>query len=442
MYPGGTEEWFEKEKSEDKSSSKEVLFDDAGEDEDEEEVEEDEDEDVEKEDEEDEEKEDEGDEPEDDVIYYFSRSKHTKWLSTFNKAKSFEYKGVKYPTVEHAFHAQKLDPKDDKLEEYQNLFTDEDLDPNEAKRLGGKKYFKENNYKIRDDWNDKRLEIMRECTEAYYKENKDMMKRLVETGDKKLIHKGFRIDGFWGVNKKEKNNHHGKILMSLREKFSKMKDKKDDKEKEVVEEDDKEILIYDGIKYVHYFEDDVVMDENEEEDVGTWDGENIVWKDDKTYKAHLKKMREIKKVEDSVEEEKEVKDKKDGEDDEEDDGEDDEEDEEDDGEEDEEDDGEEDDGEDDEEKGKKYTKEKNKEDDDDSASEIGLGDDISFSSESEDEDEEESGDDLEEDEDSNVQALKSLIKKVNKKIGGYREGNNIRYNNNSYCGGWGFRFVK
>ena len=439
MYPGGTEEWFEKEKSKDKSLSKEVLFDDAGEHEEEEEegLEEDIKDEKEDKDEKEEDKEEEKEEEDDDedgVIYYFSRSKHTKWLSTFNRAKSFEYKGVKYPTVEHSFHAQKLDPKDEKLEEYQKLFSDEDLEPNEAKKLGGKKYFKEHNYKIRDDWNDKRLEIMRECTEAYYNENKDMMKRLVDTGDKKLIHRGFRIDGFWGVNKKEKNNHHGKILMSLRDKFSKIYDKEDDKgddsEKELEDEIEKEILIYDGIKYIHYFEDDVVMNEDESEDVGTWDGENIVWKDDKTYKIHLKEMRKIKKdEEDKEEKEDEEEDEEDKEEKE------DKEDKEEDEQEDEEDkeDNEEDDG-----------------DDEESVSEVGLGDDITFSSESEDEDEEEDEeDDEEDDEDSNVQALKSLIKKVNKKVGGYREDymygggkNSIRYNNNSYFGGWGFRFVK
>ena len=38
------------------------------------------------------------------------------------------------------------------------------------------------------------------------------------------------------------------------------------------------------------------MDEDEDEDVGTWDGENIVWKDDKTFKIHLKKMKGLNKV--------------------------------------------------------------------------------------------------------------------------------------------------
>ena len=281
MYPGGTEEWFEKEKTEGKSSSKEVLFDDAGE----------EDEEIKDKEDEKEEEEEEEEEEEDEV------------------------------------------EEDEKEEEEEEI--------------------------------------------------------KVEKGKKK---------------KKDKI-----------------------KEEEVDEEDEKEILIYDGLKYFHYFEEDIVMNESEDKDVGTWDGEDIVWKDDKTYRDHLKKMRKIKKGEKGK---KKKKDKKEDE-------------------EEVEDVGEEAKKEDEEEDDKEDEEEDDKEDDDDSASEIGLGDDISFSSESEDEDSGEDSEDEEDDEDSNVRALKLLIKRVNKKVGGSREGNkydgggnSINYKNNSYCGGWGFRFVK
>ena len=39
---------------------------------------------------------------------------------------------------------------------------------------------------------------MKECTEAYYDANDEMKKRLIATGDKELIHTGFRIDDFGG----------------------------------------------------------------------------------------------------------------------------------------------------------------------------------------------------------------------------------------------------
>ena len=286
MYPGGTEEWFEKEKTEGKSLSKEVLFDDAGDDE----------------------KEDEAGEKKD-------KKKKKKDEAEEDEAEEKE---------------DEAEEKEDEAEEKEDEAEEKEDEEDEAEEKEDKK------------------------------DKKDKKKK-----------------------KKEEDEED--------------EDEKEEDEEEEDEEDDKEILIYDGLKYVHYFEDDVVMDEGEDEDVGTWDGENIVWKDDKTYKNHLKKMRKMK------EESKEDEDKEEEDEDKE-----------------------------------------EEEDDDDSASEIGIGDDISFSSESEDD--EDSEEDLE-DEDSNIQALKSLIKKVNKKVGGYREGNKyngggINYTNNSYCGGWGFRFVK
>ena len=154
---------------------------------------------------------------EDDVIKYFSNSKDNKWLSTFNKANPFEYEGLIYRTVEHAFHSQKVN--DEKKEEYQKLFTNEELEPNEAKKLGGRKYFEEMNYSLRKDWDSIKLKVMEDITKTYYSANPEYLQKLKETGDKKLIHSGFRIDDFWGVKKDKGENNHGKILMKIREEF-------------------------------------------------------------------------------------------------------------------------------------------------------------------------------------------------------------------------------
>ena len=163
-------------------------------------------------------------------IKYFSRSKENKWLSAFNKGKPFEYEGYTYPTVEHAFHAQKIDSKDPKLKEYKEKLADQDLSPNEAKKLGGKKSFSENKYKFRKDWDKVKLKVMTEITEEYYKKNPKYLKKLIKTGNKILLHSGPRIDTFWGINSKEGSNHHGIILMNIRSKYS--KDKKLTKEGE------------------------------------------------------------------------------------------------------------------------------------------------------------------------------------------------------------------
>ena len=56
--------------------------------------------------------------PKQEKMYYFSRSKDNKWLSTFNVANPFKYNGMEYPTVEHAFHAQKVADDDPMVETY------------------------------------------------------------------------------------------------------------------------------------------------------------------------------------------------------------------------------------------------------------------------------------------------------------------------------------
>ena len=154
-------------------------------------------------------------------IKYFSRSKDNKWLSTFNRAESFEYDGFTYPTVEHAFHSQKIHPKDPKQKEYKEHLSNPDLKPNEAKKYGGKASFKKNNFSFRKDWDEIKLKLMEEITEAYYSVNPIMKQKLIDTKDAELLHSGPLIDSFWGVTSNGTGeNHHGKILMKLRKQFS------------------------------------------------------------------------------------------------------------------------------------------------------------------------------------------------------------------------------
>ena len=156
---------------------------------------------------------------ENEPIKYFSRSKNNKWLSAFNVGKEFEYDGYTYPSVENAFHAQKIDPKDPKEQEYKEKLSDKDLPPNEAKKFGGKKSFKSNGYKFRNDWDKIKLKLMKDISIEYYKVNPKYLKKLKETGENELIHTGPRIDKFWGVTKDGGENNHGKILMEIRKEF-------------------------------------------------------------------------------------------------------------------------------------------------------------------------------------------------------------------------------
>ena len=160
---------------------------------------------------------------EQDKLYYFSNSKQNKWLSSFNKAQPFKYNGIEYPTVEHAFHAQKLSDDDPEVENYRYALSTNVADvlpPNEAKKFGGKKSFKENGFTLRSDWEKVKLKLMEEITREYYDANSEFIHKLVNTGEKLLVHKGFRIDDYWGVKGDDKGkNNHGNILMKLREEF-------------------------------------------------------------------------------------------------------------------------------------------------------------------------------------------------------------------------------
>ena len=82
--------------------------------------------------------------------------------------------------------------------------------------MGGKKYFQENNFTLRNDWDNVKLNIMEEIIREYYLNNPDMLEKLKQTGEKELVHTGFRIDDYWGVKKGEGKNYHGKILMKIR----------------------------------------------------------------------------------------------------------------------------------------------------------------------------------------------------------------------------------
>ena len=142
-------------------------------------------------------------------IHYYSKSKENKWLSTFNTINPdtgeilnpFKYDGIEYNSVENAFHAQKIDPNHPLQFEYKLRFsTSNEIipTPDQAKKMGSKKAFKTDGYTLRDDWNDVRLQIMEDITRDLLNSNREIIDKLIKTGNAKLIHYGPRIDEFWG----------------------------------------------------------------------------------------------------------------------------------------------------------------------------------------------------------------------------------------------------
>jgi len=56
--------------------------------------------------------------------------------------------------------------------------------------------------------------------------------------------------------------------------------------------EDEEIIVYDGIQYIHKLDTDEVLTKEDMEVIGTYDGEDIEWNSTKEYKNHLKRIKD------------------------------------------------------------------------------------------------------------------------------------------------------
>lgn len=127
-----------------------------------------------------------------------------RFLSNFYKCTVY-YNGEKYPSVEHAYQAQKtLDP-------WQQKTIREASSPGTAKRLG-------QSVVVRPDWEDVKVDIMRTLVRKKF-ENPFLMPMLLATGDAKLVEGNYWGDHFWGVCNGTGENWLGRILMEVREEF-------------------------------------------------------------------------------------------------------------------------------------------------------------------------------------------------------------------------------
>lgn len=111
-----------------------------------------------------------------------------------------EYEGLVYENNESAFQAQK-DPSR-KLE-----FTS--LNPSEAKKLG-------RHVTLRKDWEDVKVETMKNIVREKFNQNPDLQEKLLATGDEMLVEGNTWNDCCWGVCNGVGKNLLGKILMDVR----------------------------------------------------------------------------------------------------------------------------------------------------------------------------------------------------------------------------------
>lgn len=131
-----------------------------------------------------------------------------RFLSNFYHSPLF-YNGLNYPTVEHAFQAQKTVHK-----EAQAKIAAAPT-PEEAKHMG-------RSVPLRIDWEDIKEKVMLDLLRLKFTKGSLLANYLDETGDATLIEGTTWHDRFWGVCNCEKCQGQGKnmlgtLLMRVRE---------------------------------------------------------------------------------------------------------------------------------------------------------------------------------------------------------------------------------
>lgn len=124
------------------------------------------------------------------------------FLSSFHTS-TVRWDGRLWKSVEHAYQAAKT------LDAKQRDMIQAAKTPGEAKRIGQA-------ITLRPDWDDVKLNIMRELIHEKFM-NPFLRHRLLETGEAELIEINFWNDKFWGVCRGEGKNHLGRILMDERD---------------------------------------------------------------------------------------------------------------------------------------------------------------------------------------------------------------------------------
>ena len=113
-----------------------------------------------------------------------------------------------YPSVEHAYVAQKS------LNEEWREMISKTPTPEEAKKLGRK-------VKLRANWEDIKFSVMRYYVRQKFLFNPELCKKLMDTGDRKLVEGNTWGDTYWGVCNGKGENNLGKLLMEVRDEANK-----------------------------------------------------------------------------------------------------------------------------------------------------------------------------------------------------------------------------
>ena len=129
-----------------------------------------------------------------------------RWLSNFWPC-TVIFEGEEYKSVEAAFvSAKTTDLNARKI--IQNMEN-----PGDIKRFG-------RSLKLRDDWENIKLNIMYKLLQQKFSKNSILGKKLEATGQQELVENNNWNDTFWGVCNGKGQNNLGKLLMQVRKELS------------------------------------------------------------------------------------------------------------------------------------------------------------------------------------------------------------------------------
>ena len=158
--------------------------------------------------------------PSDNRILFYHRDRQSfGFLSNFHVS-PIVVDGETWPSSEHYYQAQKS---------LQSEYRDQlraAYSPGHAKRLAadpalprkrsGQSWFRRNGVSIRADWQEVKLQVMRNAVRAKFSQNSELSQRLLATGAAELLEDS-ESDSYWGSgNKDEGLNWLGRVLMEVR----------------------------------------------------------------------------------------------------------------------------------------------------------------------------------------------------------------------------------
>lgn len=120
------------------------------------------------------------------------------------------YKGIEYPSSEHAYMAAKIEFDGKLLSILHRIKVSKIKSPGDAKKYG-------KTVVLAPGFDENKIQIMKEILFYKFTQNDDLAERLLNTGEAMIVEGNTWWDRFWGVCQGEGENHLGKLLMEIRD---------------------------------------------------------------------------------------------------------------------------------------------------------------------------------------------------------------------------------